>query len=175
MSDSKLEAKFQEGFDAELEKIAALSDILGNAGTIALNGKDLLNKAMYETAGKAVAGTLAGVLTGAAMYGAAKAKSGMDTRSLHSEFQMALNKVVQGSRVVQQANREKVHSYAETIFKFAPHIATDPNILGQILSNAVVFDGLDPSTIKTLQEMEARHQDNTSIAPGLKNMVVKSF
>ena len=84
---------------------------------------------------------------------------------LRNKFEMALAQVMATNRVVKGSNPEKAKAYAETIFKFAPNVAADPNLLGSILANAVLGEGIDSMTIKSLVDLEGRHNDNTAFSP----------
>lgn len=81
--------------------------------------------------------------------------------NLHNLYLRALNEAVQNNRILREAPKQKVLNFGNTIFKFAPHVATDPNILSTILGNAVQGEyGIDPMTIRTLTELESRYQQN---------------
>lgn len=117
-------------------------------------------------------GLLTGVGTiGAGLAGAAIAKGlftvggAISNNVLHSKFETSLNYVMQNNRVVRGADPVKAKQYAQTIFNFAPHVASDPNLLSSILANAVQGEGIDPMTIKTLTELEGRYKDNASHGP----------
>jgi hypothetical protein len=84
---------------------------------------------------------------------------------LHSKFLQALERAYQGNRILRESDREKVQQYAETVFKFAPNVATDSNLLSSILANAIHGEGIDPMTIKTLTDLEGKFTDNTTFSP----------
>ena len=86
----------------------------------------------------------------------------MDHAKLRNKFNMALAQVMANNKVVKGAQPEKAKEYAETIFKFAPNVASDPNLLSSILANAVLGEGVDPMTIKNLVDLEGRYKDNIS-------------
>jgi hypothetical protein len=85
--------------------------------------------------------------------------------ALHSKFLQALEQAYKTNRILAQEDREKVLRYAETIFKFAPNIATDANILSSVLANAIHGEGIYPDTIKMLTDIEARYSGNTTFNP----------
>lgn len=108
-------------------------------------------------AGTAKAGLALGAL---ALLGAgALAVRSTKNAYLSSKFATALAQVSRTNPIVAAADPNRVTSYAATIFKFAPHIASDPNLLGSVLANAIHGEGIDPMTIKTLIEMEAKYSD----------------
>lgn len=83
----------------------------------------------------------------------------------HSRFLKALEQVLATSDFLMKQPREKVERYADTIYKFAPMVATDPNLLQSVLTNAVHGDGVDIMMIKTLTDLEGRWKDNGAVAP----------
>jgi hypothetical protein len=85
--------------------------------------------------------------------------------NLHNKFLQSLERSVQASPILRQAKREKVYNYGETVFKFAPNVACDPNLLTTILANAIQGESIDPMTIKTLTELEGRYKDNRQFTP----------
>ncbi len=122
------------------------------------------NKGVAGAVGKGIGGTMIGL--GLAGFG--KALSNVNLGGLHNQFMTSLEHAVAVNPVLKQADRAKVVNYGETIFKFAPHVATDANLLSSILANAVHGDGIDPMTIRTLSDLEARYVDNhssTSFSP----------
>ena len=110
-----------------------------------------------------------GVALGLAGVGAAV--NAMSSSGLHTKFLSALESAVQKNVVLRQADRQKVQQYAETVFKFAPNVATDPNLLSSILANAIHGDGIDPMTIRTLSDLEGRYAENQSSAFSPKKYV----
>lgn len=149
--DQKLASEFVRGFVKE-----ALS--MPQAGSL---GHHMLGEAsggLASAIGKGLGAT--GVALGIAGIGAAV--NAVSSSSLHTKFLTALESAVQKNTVLRQADPERVHQYAETIFKFAPNVATDPNLLSSILANAIHGDGIDPMTIRTLSDLEGRYSENKS-------------
>lgn len=112
---------------------------------------------------KGALGTLGGGAAalglGLAIHGMSSTLNNMGGANLREKFQTALNRAVQSNEILMHADRTKVNSYAETVFKFAPHVAADPNLLTSILANAVHGDGMDPMTIRTISDLEGRIQE----------------
>lgn len=96
------------------------------------------------------------------LAGVSAAVNAVSAGSLHTKFLESLESAVQKNVVLRQADPDKVHQYAETVFKFAPNVATDPNLLSSILANAIHGDGIDPMTIRTLSDLEGRYTENKS-------------
>jgi hypothetical protein len=153
--DERLAAEFLEGFYDEIltKQAAAAFDLhkpidIGNA----------VVKNFSEGLGKG----LAGLTLGLGVSAVASAAKNVVTNNLHTEFMEALRQAVASNPILRQANKQKVVNYAQTIFKFAPHVATDANLLSSILANAVHGEGVDPQTIKTLTDLESRYTMTTS-------------
>lgn len=149
--DQQLAGEFVKGFVKQ-----ALS--MPPAGSL---GHHMLGEAsggLASAIGKSLGAT--GVALGLAGIGAAV--NAVSSSSLHTKFLTALETAVQKSVVLRQADPDKVHQYAETVFKFAPNVATDPNLLASILANAIHGDGIDPMTIRTLSDLEGRYAENKS-------------
>ena len=149
--DQELASEFVQGFVKQ-----ALS--MPGQGTL---GRHMVGEAaggLASAIGKSIGAT--GVALGLA--GISAAVNAVSSSSLHTKFLTALESAVQKSVVLRQADPDKVKQYAETVFKFAPNVATDPNLLGSILSNAIHGDGIDPMTIRTLSDLEGRYTENRS-------------
>lgn len=114
---------------------------------------------------KGMSGALGKGVTGIGMQLgllAASAISNAVTNSgLRAKFLQAMETAIRRSSILQQADKQKVMSFGETIFKFAPSVATDANILGMVLTNAIHGETLDPMTLQTLQNMERSYRDRT--------------
>lgn len=105
---------------------------------------------------KAVGTGIGALALGFGVHGLSTALSSANTQALKGKFDKAFAEVTAHNPIVQNAEPAKVRSYAETIFKFAPHVACDANLLSSILANAVHGEGIDPMTIRTLADLEGR-------------------
>lgn len=114
---------------------------------------------------KAVVGLGASLLGAAIVKGISSGSNAIGDRMLRNKFDMALAQVMSSNKIVKGARPERARDYAETIFRFAPHVAADPNLLGSILSNAVLGESIDPQTIKTLVELEGRYVESKRTQP----------
>jgi hypothetical protein len=107
-----------------------------------------------------------GLAAGLAAVGITKAftsSSAAITRNgLKSKFESALQFVKNNNKIVKNANQFKVESYAKTLYSFAPHVASDPNILSSLLANAVLGEGIDPMTVKSITDLEGRYQETNA-------------
>lgn len=138
--------EFLEGF---LKEAAAAGMFSSGAGKMMNN--------ILEGGATALGKGVIGFGLGLAAHGVASTLSGMGNANLHEKFTKVLADVRTKSPLLKNADRGKVDSYAETIFKFAPHVAIDPNLLTAILSNAVHGEGIDPMTIRTLSDLEEKY------------------
>lgn len=158
--DQHLASEFVKGFVKQaLNPIPysnTLRDASGSFDNFSVGGT--LLKGLTEAAGKGL-GTAA---VGLGVAGVGAAVKALSSSSLHTKFLSALENAVQKSVVLRQADPEKVKQYAETVFKFAPNVATDSNLLSSILANAIHGDGIDPMTIRTLSDLEGRFTENQS-------------
>ena len=141
---------FMQGFENEaLEKAAAFYD----------------NPAFQQTAWR-TGGALAGSILGAGIVaGVAKMGQKSNQSNLRARFDTALAHVVSTNKYVKGSRPEKVKEFAETLFRFAPNVVSDPNILGMLLSNSLQGEAIDVNTVKTLVELEGRYKDNNKTNP----------
>lgn len=135
--------EFMEGFRSQLEKSASLMG-------------EFTSGAM-----KTIGGGIGALAVGAGIAGISRALSDTNKMALHGTFLKSLERAISTNRILKEADKSKVMQYGETVFKFAPHVATDPNLLSSILANAIHGEGIDPMTIKTLGDLESRYIDNS--------------
>lgn len=112
--------------------------------------------------GGAIGKGLGATAMGAGLHVLNKAVNSVQMGGLHNQFMSSLEHAVATNPVLKQADHERVLNYAETVFKFAPHVATDANLLSSILANAVHGDGIDPMTIRTLTDLDGKYMENHS-------------
>ena len=111
---------------------------------------------------KSGVGLAAGLAGALLVKGLTSSSSMITNNALKSKFESALTQVINSNKIVKGANQSKVHSYANTLFSFAPHVASDPNILGTILANVIQGEGVDPMTIKSITDLEGRYRENNA-------------
>lgn len=162
-NEEELEA-FMSGFEKE-----AQGNLFGAAGIgdffRSPQFKENIASGLATGGARALAGLGVGLLGAAIVKGVNATSHRLDSAQLRANFEIALNKVREGNRVVKGAKPERVTEYANTIFKFAPNVAADPNLLSSILANAVLGEGIDPQTIKVLTELESRFKETNSSQP----------
>jgi hypothetical protein len=149
----------QEIYDFGLEKFAG-DETLAKEFTSAFVKEAFMSpsfgaKAM-EGAGVALGGGAMGLALGLGIHGMSNALQGVGTGFLRDKFRTSLNSAIASNPLLHDADKIKINSYAETVFKFAPHVACDTNLLSSILANAVQGEGLDPTTIHALADLEGR-------------------
>lgn len=102
------------------------------------------------------------LMVGGGLYGLNRIARSADTEIAHSKFQSALRQVLASNdsagQIIKSAPMERVNSLANTIFSYAPNVATDVNLLKTLLATYVNSEGIDPSTIRSLQELEMNRQ-----------------
>ena len=135
-------AKFVKGFKAQLEKKASMEGLTN--GLVGAVGKGL-----------------GGLAIGMGIHGISRALASANNSSLHTRFLAALEQAISSNSILREAEKAKVAQYAETIFKFAPNVATDANLLSSILANAVHGQGVDPVTVKMIGDLESRYVENS--------------
>lgn len=145
---------FMEGFQA-----TALSKEAGLGATIM---RDINNGGYIP---KAAVGLGASLLGAGIVKGISMASNGVKDHNLRSRFEMALQQVKANNRALRGVPPAKVDNYAETIYKFGPHVASDPNLLGYLLGNAVQGESIDINSIKMIVDLEGRYVDNNKTSP----------
>lgn len=123
------------------------------------------HQALAEGGIKTAFGIGAGLLGAGVYQGLHHSSTALRSNALTSKFEASLQYVKNNNKIVKNANPSKVASYANTLFTFAPHVASDPNILNSLLANAVLGEGIDPMTIKSITDLEGRYKENISPDP----------
>lgn len=155
----------------EMEKMASpgYGGLGGAAGAAPIGAKifDFVantGKNANDAFGKSLGSIGAAALGGAAILGALKAGKAIAASGEYKRFMSAVQQAIQMNQILQHADRDKVISIAETIFKYAPTAAADPHLLSSILSNAVMMDGMDPQVVRSLIDLERGHRDTKSLS-----------
>lgn len=110
-------------------------------------------------AGKAVGMGAVALGLGLGVHGISSAISSMAMDSKRERFNAALAQAVKSNSILENADPEKIRSYADTIFRFAPSIAADPNLLAHVLSNTIHGESMDVTTIKALSDLESKYEE----------------
>lgn len=146
---------FYQSMDEDLVKQAGLFD----------------NPNFLKGLGEGTAKIGLGVAAGAGLMGAHGLYEGLIQRPIQNRrFDAALEQAIQRNQVLQHAERSKVNDMANTIRKYAPNAAADPNLLSSILSNAVMMDGIDPTVLQSLLNLERTYKDTNKLS--IKDVVL---
>ena len=156
--ESQLNA-FMQGFEKEAGLMGFMA---GDKGKL-LEVNLMEHPAFTEAAIKSAFGLGAGLLGAGIYQGFHQSSKAIQNNALRSKFESSLQYVKNTNKAVQNANPSKVDSYANTMFAFGPHVVSDPNILGFLLVHVLLGEGIDPTTIKSVTDLEGRYKDN--IAP----------
>ena len=153
--NNELTKGLREGLDACLLKQAGATELTDeqrqfidltvenmekSAGLIEFLGQE---KGFGSVVGKAVANTAVPLLGGLGVAAGAAAIQSIANGMNKSKFEAALRMAISRNPVLQHADQERVKSLAESIYSTEPHVSTDPNILGQVLANAVRGETLE--------------------------------
>lgn len=137
--------------------------LIKQAANVPMN--QMFGAAMRDAAGKATVAAIAG----AGLYGLNRLVRSADQDIAKTRFESALRQVLssndQAGQIIKSVDRAKVMSLANTIFEYAPSVAGDVNILKSLLATYVNSDGIDPSTIRSLQELEMNKKNLQSWKP----------
>lgn len=102
---------------------------------------------------------------GAAIYGAKKGVDAVGSLLLRRRYQNNLRMLHESNPALRAVDPEVLARYGDTIFNYAPNIATDPNLLSTLLVNAVHGEGIDLTTIKTITELEDKYSSRGTFQP----------
>jgi hypothetical protein len=156
-------AAFMEGFEkqAELHKEA----LFGSASRFAERFATGFGTKVPGVLAQAGVGLGVGLATAGIVAGINAGASALNNNGLKSKFEAALQYVLNTNKIVKGGKPDKVRSYAQTLFSFAPHVASDQNLLSTLLANAVLGEGIDPMTIKSVTDLEGRYKENNAYGP----------
>lgn len=148
-----------------LEKFDKYSDSLEKKAAAPLSFGAEIAKGI----GGGIGGAAAAALMGAAIYGIRNTIQASQTNALRPAYEHALKMAMASTDPageILRNNRQKCVSFGNTIFSFAPHVATDPNILKGVLAHVVQGESIDPQTVRSLMELEEKRKNLLSFKPG---------
>ena len=138
----------------ELAAAARLSGMSKEAGIFSAAGKVL---------GEGVASGLTragvGLMAGATVHNFLKSRRNEQLINQYADFQNTLSHVAARNALLSSENEDRIQELGNSIFKFAPTVANDPLVLETVMSNAIHGGGLDPQTVRSLQELEERYHN----------------
>lgn len=165
--NEELADQFVAGFVAHvmIEKEAQeVSELQKEAAGPQRGGQDITAdylKGMATEAGKSSAGFVGNM----AVSGLIGGYRLVADQFRYQRFLKALHQAIANSHVLREHDSKKVMKYADTIYRFAPLVAVDPNLLQSVLTNAVLGDGIDLMTIKSLTDLQGRYRENGAMNP----------
>ena len=109
--------------------------------------------------GKTVGMGAAGLAVGLGIHGISSTMNAMSLGAKREKFEAALAQAMAHSAILQNAPKDKVRSFAETMFKFAPTVCADANVVAHILDSAIMGESMDMTTLRSLADLESRIQD----------------
>lgn len=132
-----------------------IKDVFRDAAIAANNPttKRKVVESMLSTAGKIGIG----VAAAGTLYGVNRLAAGAANTAKKIQYLNALERVQMTNPVLKSIPIEELRKYGDTLFKFAPNVCTDPNMLSTLLINAVHGEGIDLTTIKTLVDLEDKY------------------
>lgn len=123
--------------------------------------------AMAEGFGAAIPRALVPLGVGMGVLAAMKAVSAIGNQIDKNKFDKAFAQVLINVPSLKEYDPVRVQNIAQSIFRLAPHIATDPLLLGQFIDSQVKnAAGIDPQTLRSLIELEDKIKGRSSF--GLK-------
>lgn len=142
-----------------MDKEASLgARFMAGAGK-ALGGGGSFNNRLAAGLGAAAvgAGAMLGrdAIRGLAGMAVDKVSKSFGASANRAAFDTALQKAISSSEVLQN-DPEKARRLATSIFSFAPTVASDANVLRNILDNAIYGDSLDLQTVRAVTELEEK-------------------
>lgn len=114
-------------------------------------------ESVSKGAGGALGAGVVGAGLGLAVHGLSTLMADKNNSALHDKFRSVLAHVISQSSLLKNTDSSKVNAYAETVFKFAPHVACDPNLLSAALTSAAHGEVMDMTTVKALSDLEIRY------------------
>lgn len=105
--------------------------------------------------GKAALGLGAAALGGLGAMAVKKVARGFGASANRSAYETALQHAISSSEVLQN-NPEKAKMMGDSIFRVAPNVASDANLLRNILDNSIYGESIDLQTVKAVTDLEEK-------------------
>ena len=138
------------------EAKAAISSEFENLVKEAGFGADFAAEAFGGGAvGKAALGLGVGAIAGLGAMAVKKIGSAFGAEANRASFDRAFRQVMSESEILQN-DPMKAKRMADSIFEFAPTVASDANVLENILSNSIHGNSLDLQTVRAVTELEEK-------------------
>ena len=135
----------------------------GETATNTSNAAAQAGIAMAESFGTTIPRVAVPLGVGMGILAAAKAIGAVSNQLDKNKFDKALADVISRSPTLKEYDPVRVQGVAQSIFRLAPNIATDPQLLGPILESQVKnASGIDMNTLRTLVELEDKIKGRSS-------------
>lgn len=144
-------SEFIQACGEELERSMAVNGIEKEAGF----GADLMTGMSGKAVGGALVGLGASALGGLGAMAVNKVAKGFGASSNRAAYDTALQKAISSSEVLQN-DPQKAKRMGDSIFGFAPNVASDANVLRNVLDNAIYGDSIDLQTVRAVTELEEK-------------------
>jgi hypothetical protein len=118
-------------------------------------GADVASSFGGHAVGKAALGLGVGALTGLGSMAVKKIGNMFGAEANRASYDRAFRQVMEESELLQN-DPMKAKRMADTIFGFAPTVASDPNVLSNILNNSIHGDSMDLQTVRAVTELEEK-------------------
>lgn len=135
------------------------SPVLNRDGNRILH-QDTFGQNVSGSAAKALGAAGATALVGLSAIAMSKAIKAVGNAADRLKFERTLKTVIERNVILQQEDYEKVKSFADTIYRYGPNIAQDPNILANVLTHSVRGESMDVETMRAVTDLEKRYLDN---------------
>lgn len=153
----KIVQNIVESHPKELVKQAGLI-----SGVTRLVNNPAVRAEFAQQLGGATAKAAVAMMAGAGLYGLNRIARAADNDIAKHRFENALRTILSSNdsagQIIKSVPLQRVQSLANTIFSYAPNVAGDVNLLKTLLATYVNSEGIDPSTIRSLQELEMNRQ-----------------
>ena len=153
----KIVQNIVESHPKELVKQAGLI-----SGVTRLVNNPAVRAGFAQQLGGATAKAAVAMMAGAGLYGLNRIARAADNDIAKHRFENALRTILSSNdsagQIIKSVPLQRVQSLANTIFSYAPNVAGDVNLLKTLLATYVNSEGIDPSTIRSLQELEMNRQ-----------------
>lgn len=147
-------AEFISACGDELERSLAINGMDKEAGIASFMGQELGKTVGDEVLKKGI-GLGATALGGLGLMAINKVSKGFGASSNRAAYDTALQKAISSSEVLQN-DPQKAKKMGDSIFSFAPTVASDANVLRNILDNAIYGDSIDLQTVRAVTELEEK-------------------
>lgn len=137
--------------------------VLRSTKTDHINPRDRAIGAMAEGFGGAVPRVLIPLGVGAGLIAATKAVGAISRQIDKNKFEAAYRQALSTNKMLDGEDPVKLRSLADTIFRLAPHVACDPNLLSTVLQEQIKnFNGMTTQKARELVDLEDKISGRSS-------------